>query len=302
MQSVTGIKAYTLKKEFSLFTRVADYSQLAKMRLSTLVVLSAILGYLLAPAAFFHWTSFISLIVGGFLITAASNGFNQVIEADTDNLMERTALRPLPDNRMSSTEAIIVCTIMGVGGILLLWFFVNAQSALLGFASLILYTIAYTPMKKVGSSAVFIGAIPGAMPPLLGWVAATGTIGFEALLLFSLQFLWQFPHFWAIAWVLDKDYKKAGFKMLPSKGGRDKSSAFQVVVYTASLIPIGLMPWLFGISGGISAFLITITGMAFLFYSIKLLRTCQTEEATKVMFFSFLYLPLVLLLLVIDKI
>ncbi len=302
MQSVTGIKAYTLKKELTLWIRLADYSQLAKMRLSFLVVLSAVLGYLLAPSVFFNWPAFLNLIVGGFLITAASNGFNQVIEADTDKLMERTANRPLPDNRMTSTEAIIVCTIMGLGGILLLWFFVNAQSALLGFASLVLYTLAYTPMKKVGSSAVFIGAIPGAMPPLLGWVAATGTIGFEAMALFSLQFLWQFPHFWAIAWVLDKDYKKAGFKMLPSKGGRDKSSAFQVVVYTASLIPIGLIPWYFGISGGISAFFITLIGILFMIYSFKLLKTCKTKEATRVMFFSFLYLPLVLLLLVMDKI
>jgi heme o synthase len=298
---VTGIKAYTLKKEFSLYTRLADYSQLAKMRLSILVVLSAIFGYLLAPSVYFNWPAFISLIAGGFLITAASNGFNQVMEADTDKLMERTSFRPLPDNRLSSMEALIVCTILGLTGVILLWLFVNAQSALLGLASLLLYTLAYTPMKKVGSSAVFIGAIPGAMPPLLGWVAATGTIGFEAMVLFSLQFLWQFPHFWAIAWVLHNDYKRAGFKMLPSTGGRDKSSAFQILVYAGSLIPIGLIPWYFGISGGISAFLVTIIGILFFHYSLKLLKTCNTKDATSVMFFSFLYLPVVLLLLVIDK-
>lgn len=299
---MTGVKAYTLIKEFSFAAKLADYSQLSKMRLSSLVVLSAIFGYLLAPASFFNWPAFICLISGGFLITAASNGFNQVIEAETDKLMERTRLRPLPDGRLSSTEAIIVCILMGVAGILLLWFFVNAQSALLGLASLLLYSLAYTPMKKVGSSAVFIGAIPGAMPPLLGWVAATGAIEFEALVLFSIQFLWQFPHFWAIAWVLDKDYKKAGFKLLPSKGGQDKNSAFQVAIYTGSLIPISLIPWYFGISGGISAILIVVTGLIFVFYSFRLLKTCSIKEATKVMFFSFLYLPVVLLLLVIDKI
>ena len=299
---MTGVKAYTLKKEFSFAAKLADYSQLAKMRLSFLVVLSAVFGYLLAPVTFFSWPAFICLISGGFLITAASNGFNQVMEAETDKLMERTRLRPLPDGRLTSTEAIIVCILMGVTGILLLWFFVNAQSALLGLASLLLYTLAYTPMKKVGSSAVFIGAIPGAMPPLLGWVAATGTIEFEALVLFSIQFLWQFPHFWAIAWVLDKDYKKAGFKMLPSIGGQNKNSAFQIAIYTGSLIPISLIPWYFGISGGISALFIAVTGLIFVFYSFRLLKTSAIKEATKVMFFSFLYLPVVLLLLVIDKI
>lgn len=272
------------------------------MRLSFLVVLSAILGYLLAPTVYFNWIVFFNLIAGGFMITAASNGFNQVMEAETDKLMERTSQRPLPDQRLSSFEAMVACTVMALAGILLLWIFVNAQSALLGLASLLLYTLAYTPMKKVGSSAVFIGAIPGAMPPLLGWVAATGTIGFEAIVLFSLQFLWQFPHFWAIAWVLHNDYKKAGFKMLPSKGGRDKNSAFQIAIYAGSLIPIGLIPWYFNISGILSAFFITITGIFFVYYSFKLLKTCNNKEATRVMFFSFLYLPLVLLLLVIDKI
>ena len=299
---MTGIKAYTLKKEHTLLSKAIDYSQLAKMRLSFLVVLSAALGFLLAPSSFFSWTALLSLIGGGFLVTAASNGFNQIIEVDTDKLMERTAQRPLPDNRLSSLEALLVCVIMGVAGILVLWMFVNAQSALLGLASMLLYTLAYTPMKKVGSSAVFIGAIPGAIPPLLGWVAATGTIGFEAILLFSIQFLWQFPHFWAIAWVLHNDYNKAGFKMLPSRGGRDKSSAFQIAIYTASLIPIGLIPWYFNLTGSLSALLITLTGILFLIYSVKLLKTCKTKDAGKVMFFSFLYLPLVLILLVIDKI
>lgn len=299
---MTEVKAYTLKKEFSLVVKLVDYSQLAKMRLSSLVVLSAVFGYLLAPDIYFTWSAFICLILGGFLVTAASNGFNQVIETETDKLMERTRMRPLPDKRLSSTEAIIVCIVMGLTGILVLWFFVNAQSALLGLVSLLLYTLAYTPMKKVGSSAVFIGAIPGAMPPLLGWVAATGSIGFEAVVLFSIQFLWQFPHFWAIAWVLDKDYKKAGFKMLPSKGGQDRNSAFQIAIYTVSLIPISLMPWYFGISGGISAFFSAITGIAFVYYAFKLLQSCNIREATKVMFFSFIYLPVVLLLLVIDKI
>src|SRR5260221_625236 len=172
------------------------------------------------------------VLTGGMLVTASSNGFNQVIERDTDKLMNRTSGRPLPGGRMNVSEGIISSLLMGTAGVLLLWIYINPLTGFLSLISLLLYTLLYTPLKKITPLAVFVGAIPGAMPPLIGWVAATGNIGPAALALYALQFIWQFPHFWSIAWVLDEDYQRAGFKMLPSPDGKGKRSAFQTMVYT----------------------------------------------------------------------
>lgn len=273
------------------------------MRLSTLVVFSAGISYIIGAGATFDWTEFWMLILGGFLVTGSSNGINQVIEKDLDKLMSRTMERPLARERMSMAEAVFVACMMGAGGIFILYRFLNPMSAILGALALVLYTAAYTPMKRISPFAVFVGAFPGAIPPMLGYVASTegfGEISIQAIALFAVQFIWQFPHFWAIAWVLDEDYKKAGFRMLPSPGGRDKSSAFQALMYTIFLIPISLFPVLFKMSGTISAIIITICGVLFLLQAIKLYRECTVKAAQQLMFGSFFYLPIVQLAVLIK--
>ncbi len=282
-------------------SKVQDYAQLVKLRLTTVVVMSAAMGYLLAPSAGLIWGDFLLLLLGGFLITGASNSLNQILEKETDKLMKRTASRPLAAGRMSVTEAIIASGIMAVSGIMILWLTFNALAALLGCLSLLLYAFIYTPMKRISPLAVFVGAIPGALPPMIGWVAMTGQIGLEAIVIFSIQFIWQFPHFWAIAWVADEDYKRAGFRLLPSRKGRDRSTAWQILVYCMVLIPISLLPAKFGMSGLSSAVFIGLVGLGFLIQAAILYKKMDQRSASQLMFGSFLYLPLVLIALVIDK-
>jgi protoheme IX farnesyltransferase len=288
------------QKSNPLMLKLSDYAQLGKMRLASLVVFSAAMAFLTAPGPV-NWMAFLWLIVGGVLTTASANSFNQVIEKDLDKLMDRTAQRPIPGSRMSAQEGLLFGVLTGVAGVFILSWLLNPASGLLGLLSIILYTIAYTPMKRRSPFAVFIGAIPGAIPPLLGWVAATNQFGMGAWLLFSIQFLWQFPHFWSIAWVLDEDYKKAGFKMLPT-GERDKDSAFQSVLYAFSLIPLGFMPYIFGMAGWISVLLIGAVSLWFFYLALQLFIHCDIPSARKLMFGSFVYLPVVQIALVIDKI
>jgi protoheme IX farnesyltransferase len=280
--------------------KFSDYSQLTKMRLATLVVFSAAMAFMTAPGAI-DFVKMGWLILGGFLVTGSANGFNQIMERDLDKLMDRTLTRPLPAARMSVTEAIIVCIVTGIAGVFILGYFMNMLSAVLGLLAILLYTVAYTPLKRKTPFAVFVGAIPGAIPPLLGWVAATGNINSVGLLLFTIQFLWQFPHFWAIAWVLDDDYKKAGFNLLPT-GKRDKGSAMQTVYYTISLLPVAVMPLVFNVSGWVSMILIVAVTFYFLFQAIQLYKECSVEAARKLMYGSFFYLPVVQIAMVIDKI
>ncbi len=283
-------------------TKVADYLQLTKLRLSALVVLSAAICYAFGSEGEINWIKMLFLVFGGFLVTGASNGINQILEKETDKIMSRTCNRPLPQERMSITEAALVSGIMGIAGIAILWITINPLSGFLGFIALTLYTIVYTPLKKITPFAVFIGAFPGAIPPLLGYVAATGFLDIYGWILFAIQFIWQFPHFWAIAWVIDEDYRKAGFKMLPSPGGRDRSSAFQIVVYTLGLLPISLLPILFEMSGIIAGSIIFICGLLFTFQALKLYKTCSIEAASRLMFASFIYLPIVQIAILMDKI
>lgn len=258
------------------------------------------MGFLLASEGAVNWSRFILLIIGGFLVTGSSNGFNQLIERDLDKLMDRTALRPLPDKRLSVHESFIICILLGVTGIYILWQYMNPMSGLLGIIAMLSYTLAYTPLKRLTPFSVFIGAIPGAIPAMLGYVAVTNSISMPAIILFSIQFIWQFPHFWAIAWVLDEDYKKAGFEMLPSKGGRDHKTAMLTIIYTLSLLPVGLMPYFFHMTGVVSAIIISLTGLFFLYQSIMLYRTCTIQSAKKLMFGSFIYLPVVMIAMVCD--
>lgn len=288
---------------FSIMSKIRDYAQFVKLRLASLVVLSAAIGFVIGSNEI-NWSKMLLLILGGFLVTGASNGFNQIIEKNLDKLMDRTQNRPLPQERMSMNESFVLSAIMGVTGIVILWVFMNPLSGVLGTVAMVLYTTVYTPLKRVTPFAVFAGAFPGAIPPLLGYVASTkgfGEIKFEAWILFVVQFMWQFPHFWSIAWVMDDDYKKAGFRMLPSLGGRDKSSAFQVLVYTLFLLPISLFPVFFGMSGVASAIVITICGAFFTYQAYTLYKECTVAAARKLMFGSFFYLPIVQLAVMIGK-
>ena len=293
-----------------LIEKIKDYFVFTKMRLASLVVFSAVICYGIA-AKELEWSKLLWLMLGGFLVTGSSNGFNQIIEQDLDLLMNRTQNRPLPKNRMSVVEAFTLAAAMGLGGIFVLYHFMNPLSGFLGLLALLLYTIVYTPLKRETPFAVFVGAIPGSIPPLLGYVAYSGQFSVQAAILFGIQFMWQFPHFWAIAWRLDSDYTKAGFKLLPSPGGKDASSAFQSLVYTIGLVPVSLLPIAFKMSGYVSGGIIFIAGIVFVYQAQQLYKAASApipdevksnEAASKLMFGSFVYLPLVQLAILLDKI
>ena len=276
--------------------------QLLKPRLSFLVAFSSAFGYVLGySGSSIDWVVLSMLSLGGFLVSGASVTVNQMLEVSYDKLMDRTKTRPLPTGVLDKVEAGIIAVLTGVSGLALLWVFTNPATVILSFVSFVLYSFVYTPLKRVGPVAVFVGAIPGALPPLLGWVAATNSFGIEAWIIFGIQFIWQFPHFWAIAWVADEDYKKAGFKLLPSGGKKDMNTAIQIMIYTLFLIPLGLLPSQFGITGIHSAFIATICGVLFLSQTFYLMKECTKEAALKIMFGSFLYLPIVQIAYLIDK-
>jgi len=279
-------------------TRLKDYAQLTKFRLSSLVVFSAVTGYLLG-ADQLVWRELIYLIAGGFLVTGASNGINQVIERNSDPLMDRTKDRPMAQQRLGVYEATIFSALLGLAGVSMLWFGLNELSGVLAILSFFLYTAIYTPLKKITPFAVFVGAIPGAIPPMLGYVAATGTFGLEPGILFMVQFMWQFPHFWAIAWRCHDDYKKAGINLLPSRK-RDKSSAFQIMMYTLVLVPVSLTPIIFGISGIVAGIVALVTSLWFFWISWKFFRDPSMDLAKRLMFASFIYLPVVQIIYVIG--
>ncbi|WP_345071114.1 heme o synthase [Hymenobacter fastidiosus] len=276
------------------------YFQLIKFRLALTVAFSSAIGYLLGVQEL-DWTRAMLVMVGGLAVTGSANTINQIFERDLDKLMKRTANRPLPMGVLSITEAWGFTIVLGVFGLGLLTYFFNAQAAALSLVSLILYGFVYTPLKRISPICVAVGAIPGGMPPLIGYVAATGILGLEAWVLFGIQFMWQFPHFWAIAWVLDDDYKKAGFKMLPTPGGKDMRTAFQIMTYTLLLVPLSLLPFQFGMSGKIYAIVAVVCGVLFLMQTFYLMRTCTKKAAMRIMFGSFLYLPIVQIALVLDK-
>lgn len=297
----------TINEQTVRFSIGRAYLELLKMRLSFLVAFSSGFGYTLGTSHF-EWLTFIMLFVGGFLVSGASIAINQIKERDFDKLMKRTESRPLPTCRLSTTEATRFAVIIGIVGFALLALSTNWLTVALSAISLLLYGYVYTPLKRVGPVAVFVGALPGALPPLIGWVAATGAISVEAIVIFTLQFVWQFPHFWAIAWVADEDYKKAGFKLLPSNGGKNMQTAFQIMIYTLVLIPLGILPSQFGITGVTSAFVVTTVGTLFFAQTFYLMKQCIDKKADtrkaalSIMFGSFLYLPIVQISFLLDKI
>lgn len=277
-------------KSFLLFT---------KFRLSFLVVLSALSGYLFAGGK--DLQVIVYLLLGGAFVTAASNGANQIWEKDLDKLMNRTSNRPIPTGKMSVKRGYTIVVFLLIAGLTLLYL-INLKSALLGFTAFISYVFLYTPLKTRTPWAVFVGAFPGAIPPFLGAIAATNEFGFLPGILFFVQFTWQFPHFWAIAWVTHDDYQKAGFNLLPSASGKSKQSAFQIMLYSLALIPFSLTPWLFDWTGDVTFVIASLLGVLFFYYAYKLFLNLQDSDARKLMFASFVYLPIIQFTYVFDKI
>jgi heme o synthase len=279
------------------------YFDLVKFRLTSTVVATSVFGYLLGckfnsvdgSLAGFSWLVFLGVFAGGLLIVFGSNGLNQLLEKTQDSQMMRTQSRPIVEGRLSESQARIFSIVCGIVGVLILLFTTPLLTTLLGALSLILYVFVYTPLKGVTPLAVMIGAIPGALPPLIGYTAATGVIDDAGIILFLVQFFWQFPHFWAIAWLLHDDYQKAGYWLLPSKGGRDKYSAFQIVIYTIILIATSIMPVVYGMCDVWVLAGVLPAGLLFLFYALKLRKTLETPDARKLLFTSFLYTPVVFL-------
>jgi heme o synthase len=281
--------------------KLKDYYQLMKFTLSFTVVFSSVVSYLLVPNVTFDFVSVLLLFVGGLLVTGAANAINQASEKDTDALMKRTSTRPVAAGRMSVDEAWTFALVTGVLGIFIMGYWFNWTAAGLSAFSLFLYGFVYTPLKKVHSIAVLVGAIPGALPCLIGWVAGTDEFTAGGWILFSLQFFWQFPHFWAIAWVAYNDYSKAGFKLLPSTGGPTKYAAVQSILYSVILIPIGVLPFAFGMTGIISLVIVAIANLFMLWQCFRLFQQMDVKAARRVMFSSYIYLPVVLLALLADK-
>jgi len=278
---------------------------LFKLRLSFLVVVSCVLSYEMG-AETWEYEKIGWLILAGFLLAGGSNGANQVLEQQWDSLMHRTRTRPLPTKRISTLEAWFVSLATAGLGIFILFYYLNTASGILGFSAFLSYAFIYTPLKRVSPWAVFIGAFPGAIAPMIGYVAATNQFGLEAGVLFAVQFMWQFPHFWAIAWVSHEDYNRGGYKLLPFSGTPDKKTAFQIMVYSFFLIPVSLLPWTLPLEkpmvGNIAAIIVVFAGIWISFLAYKLFKEPTLLNARKVMFASFFYLPIVQIAYVIDKI
>lgn len=281
-----------------------DIATLYKLRLGFFVVLSAILGWFMAVEQI-DLKTFLMLSIGGYLLTGASNGLNQIIERDTDALMERTKNRPIPAGRMTVRAALGWSISAGIVGLAAL-FSLSFLSGVLGVVALVSYAFIYTPLKARTPLCVFVGAIPGALPPMIGYVAATGDFGIEPGTLFAVQFMWQFPHFWAIAWLAHDDYQRAGYRMLPFNAGRSSRSAFLILLYTALCIPASLLPWALPsgapMVGSWALGIAVAAGLGFTVLAFKLYRTLEVADARRLMFASFLYLPLVQITYVLDKI
>ncbi|MEN8788341.1 MAG: heme o synthase [Flavobacteriaceae bacterium] len=280
----------------------SDFKEITKARLALSVVFSSIAGYFLG-ADQIEWTAILLLAFGGYCMVGASNAYNQVIEKDLDALMSRTKNRPIPAGRMSPSTALTIAVIMTLLGVITLYI-LNPKTAMFGAISIFMYTSLYTPLKTKSPLAVFVGALPGAIPFMLGWVAATNNFGIEPGTLFMIQFFWQFPHFWALAWMLDEDYKKAGFKMLPT-GNKDRGTAVQIIMYTVWMIIISVIP-AFGITGKLSlsipgGIIVFLMGMVMLVFAFRLFEKRDNASARKLMLASVSYISLMQVVYVVDK-
>ena len=292
----------TAKTTISRVSAISDFKEITKIRLSVSVVFSALAGYLLGTTEF-NLYALILLAFGGYFMVGASNAYNQIIEKDLDALMDRTKNRPVPAGRMSVQTAFIIATIFTIAGIATLYI-INPRTAMYGAISIFLYTCVYTPLKTKTPLAVFVGAIPGAIPFMLGWVAARNDFGIEPGTLFALQFFWQFPHFWSIGWFLFDDYKKGGFFMLPT-GKRDKGTAVQIIMYTIWTILISIIP-VFGVTGDlklsvVAAIIVFLLGLVMLYYAFELFKKRTAKAAKQLMLSSVSYITLLQIVYVVDK-
>ncbi|MFC4722507.1 heme o synthase [Geojedonia litorea] len=292
----------TKNSAISVTSIISDFKEITKIRLSVSVVFSSIAGYLLGAQTVDFYTLLL-LAFGGYFMVGASNAFNQIIEKDLDALMDRTKNRPIPAGRMSVNTAFIIASVFTILGIITLYI-INPRTAMYGAISIFLYTCVYTPLKTKTPLAVFVGAIPGAIPFMLGWVAARNDFGIEPGTLFAIQFLWQFPHFWAIGWFLFEDYKKGGFFMLPT-GKQDKGTAVQVIMYTIWTILVSIIP-VFGVTGDLSlsivgAILVFALGLFMLYYAFELFKKRTVKAARQLMLASVTYITLLQIVYVLDK-
>lgn len=292
-----------------------NYLELIKFRLTSTVVATSSFGYLIALKSIggddnwlslFNWWLFAGVLIGGMFIIFAANGMNQIIEKENDAKMSRTSNRPIVEDRIDVKSARIFCWITGILGLFILMASgASFLAVLLGGLSLVVYVFVYTPMKQVSPMAVLVGAIPGALPPWIGYAAVVPRVDELGFILFLVQFFWQFPHFWAIAWVAYDDYKTAGYKLMPFNDGRSKRSAFQILLYSLFLIPVSILPWAFPVAepmiGNIGLAVIGACGIAFAYLAWRLYRSCETRDAKILMFASFIYLPVVQVFYVIDK-
>jgi protoheme IX farnesyltransferase len=294
----------TVKQTSSLTIagKVRDYMMLIKFSLSFMVVFSAVISYLLAPnIVVYDWAMIIWLFVGGMLVTGSANAVNQVVERDTDAMMKRTAKRPVASGRMTVAEGWAFAIITVLAGLFILAYFFNYLSAVVAAISWFIYAFMYTPLKKVSAIAVLLGAVPGALPCLIGWAAGQDDLSAGGWVLFAIQFFWQFPHFWAIAWIAHTDYSKAGFKLMPAVEGPGRYSAVQSIIYSLVLIPVGILPYLIGMSGMVSFWIVLAANIFMIWQSVRLYREMEVKAARRVMFSSYIYLPIVLLALLADK-
>jgi protoheme IX farnesyltransferase len=301
-------------------SRLKDYLQLMKPSLSIMVVFSSVVCFLLVPRVGWlyesPWARAVLLFIGGMLVTGSANTINQVVEKDTDAKMKRTASRPVASGRMSVTEGWTFAIVTGLIGVGIIGYYFNWLAASVALFSLFLYAFIYTPLKKVNAISVFVGAFPGALPCLIGWIAGSGVFwpfdtytvqgethsNIGGWVLFAIQFLWQFPHFWAIAWVAHRDYSNAGFKLLPSEQGPTKFTALQTIIYSLLLIPVCALPYYIGLTGMVSLVIVTLMNLFLVFQCIRLYRENDAKAARRVMFSSYGHLPVVLLALLGDKI
>jgi protoheme IX farnesyltransferase len=284
-----------------LQAKLSDYAILVKHKLNLTVVFSSLIGYLLAVGSATDMLHIFCMALFGFMVTGSANAINQLLEKDFDKLMKRTANRPLAAGRMGNTEALLVAGVLGVGGVCGLWYVFNDLAALMGALSLLSYAFIYTPLKRLHPIAVLIGAFPGALPPAIGWVAATASFGYEAWILFCIQFLWQFPHFWAIGWLGAEEYEKAGFKLFPTTQDRNQYTALQAILYIIALIGVSLLPVFMGwwsVGFGVVA---TLIGLVFLWYGIQLFKQCSNKAALHLMFASIAYLVVLQIAMIIDR-
>lgn len=291
--------------------KIKDYLLLVKLSLSIMVVFSSVISFLLTPGADDYvdiWTRILLLFAGGMLVTGSANAINQVVEKDTDAMMKRTSKRPVAAGRMSATEGWAFAIITGALGVFILGYYFNWLAAGLAAFSLFLYAFIYTPLKKVNSIAVLVGAVPGALPCLIGWAAGDDSLSLGGWILFAFQFFWQFPHFWAIAWVAHKDYTVAGFKLLPADKGPTKFTAMQTIMYSLILVPITLAPYYIGMcsyegtTGTISVILIAVANLFMIGRCVTLYRKMDVGSARQVMFGSYMYLPVVMLAMLLSKV